>query len=112
MLLVSFTLTTCVFSHVFKFWYSSTKVAKAWRQIRIRVFFFFFRICDTIPPPDPLPAVNSIILINKFVFKSVLLLDLPVGEHQYKFYVDDTWTHDRKVWDRLLYIKAVDPDPD
>ena len=45
------------------------------------------------------------------MFKSVLLLDLPVGEHQYKFYVDDTWTHDRKVWDRLLYIKAVDPDP-
>jgi len=27
----------------------------------------------------------------------VALIDLPVGEHQYKFFVDDTWTHDSNL---------------
>jgi hypothetical protein len=35
------------------------------------------------------------------LLKVFLFLDLPVGEHQYKFFVDDNWTHDRHLQNEL-----------
>lgn len=47
-------------------------------------------VCGTFSNWKKIPMVKS---QKDFV----ALIDLPVGEHQYKFFVDETWTHDSNL---------------
>jgi len=47
-------------------------------------------VCGTFSDWEKIPMVKS---QKDFV----ALVDLPVGEHQYKYYVDNEWTHDKTI---------------
>lgn len=59
---------TLLFTHAFL-------IQAAFRMLLTGLHQFFFLVCQS---------------QNTFV----AIVDLPEGEHQYKFYVDGQWTHD------------------
>lgn len=50
------------------------------------------------PWKSSIQSINRVMLLHVFSLHShndfVAILDLPEGEHQYKFFVDGQWVHD------------------
>ena len=42
----------------------------------------------------PLLRTTFVLMMSSSQNNFVAIVDLPEGEHQYKFYVDGQWTHD------------------